>query len=117
MNCLSRSGIGRSSVPVLVSPLPLDRVPDEPRRIRVVEPVDGDDSGWRRDVDLGQPASADDVDPDEQQAAPREVGAKRRANRELSVGQFGALCRAADGKVGAELAFAWPAVYGSGNFA
>ena len=48
---------------------------------------------------------ADHVDADEQQAAPLELRADRRANFALAVGQFGLLGGAAGGEVGSEFAF------------
>src|SRR3954466_7470944 len=92
------------------SRLALDRVPDERSGVGAVEGVDGDDSGRRGDVDLGQPAAADHIDPDEQQAARPQFRAERGADLPLRLGQLGLRGGAADGEVGTYLALARDAV-------
>src|SRR4051812_9229908 len=82
----------------------LDRVPDQPGRVRPVELVDRDDPRRGGDVDLGQPFAVDDVDADEEQAAPLELGSERGANLLLAVGQLGLRRRTADCEVRAYLA-------------
>src|SRR3954469_10731646 len=99
---------GRKSAPR--SRLALDRVPNERGGVGAVEGVDGDDAGRRGDVDLGQPAPADHVDADEQQAARPELRPERGADLALRVGELGLRRRAADREVGAYLAFARNAV-------
>src|SRR5687767_9714466 len=88
------------------SQLPLDRVPDEARRVGAVEAVDRDDAGRRGDVDLGEPLSADNVDADEKEPARLELGAEGVADLALSRRQIGLRRLAADGEVGADLALA-----------
>src|SRR5215212_11822096 len=92
----------------------LDRVPDAPGGIRAVELVDGDDAGWRSDIDLGQPLAADHVDPDEQQPAALELGPERRADFLLRLRELRRFRGPAEREVGADLAGARSAVDRSG---
>src|SRR5438105_15856459 len=95
---------------------PLDRPPDQCRRVGAVELVDRDNSGGRGDVDLGQPAPADDIDSDEQQPSALELGGESGANLLLARGQLGLSGGAADGKVRADFALAGDAIDRAGDF-
>src|SRR5438128_2400194 len=82
----------------------LNRLPDEAGRVAAVKLIDGDNSRWRRDVDLGQPLSADDIDTNEQQPARLELRLERLANLAFGRRQLCRFRSAAGGEVGADFA-------------